>query len=266
MCTAQGLIHSKTALGVLPAGTSNVWSKEFHLPGLTWHQMNALEIAVEKLVEGQVQTVDVGLLNGQAFMLWAGVGLDAEVVHQMESDREKVRQFSILKYAQTVLKNISSWEGIDLEIKIDSQKIEGRYIFAVVSNVRKYAGGMSEISPAACLDDGLMDLWLFDGKRPADSLRRHPLPAGGPGKGAALGEGGERHRGPRSAAAGDPHVAGRQRRRLPRPGSEQPYRRRGGIRRLRRPVLRDAQSDVRLVDGQSQAMTASWIEISCAPF
>jgi len=168
---AKGLIHSKTALGVLPAGTSNVWSREFDLAGLTWQHLNALEIAAEKQISGHVQAVDVGMLNGQAFMLWAGVGLDAEVVRQMESNRDDVRQFSILKYAQTVLKNIQSWEGIDLEIKIDDQKIEGRYIFAVVSNIRKYAGGLSEISPAACLDDGLMDLWLFDGNSPADSFR-----------------------------------------------------------------------------------------------
>ncbi len=179
---AKGLIHSKTALGVLPAGTSNVWSKEFHLAGLTWHNLTALENAAEKQIEGRLQAVDVGTINDQAFLLWAGVGLGAHVVHQMEADRKNIRRFTILKYAQTVLKNIRTWKGIDLRIKVDDEEIEGRYIFAVISNIRKYAGGLSQISPAACLDDGQMDLWLFNGNSPIESLRalalvlsnRHP--------------------------------------------------------------------------------------------
>ena len=33
---ASGLLGSETALGVLPAGTSNVWAQELGLPSFTW--------------------------------------------------------------------------------------------------------------------------------------------------------------------------------------------------------------------------------------
>ena len=36
-------------------------------------------------------------------------------------------------------------------------------MLAEVSNIRLYAGGLATLSPQAVLDDGLMDLWLFDG-------------------------------------------------------------------------------------------------------
>ena len=62
-------------------------------------------------------------------------------------------------------------KGIDLQIEVDDERIDGRYILAVVSNIRKYVGGMSNLSPFACLDDGEMDLWLFDGDSPVDTLR-----------------------------------------------------------------------------------------------
>ena len=38
----QGLMESQTALGVLPAGTANVWARELGLPGLTWTRLMAL--------------------------------------------------------------------------------------------------------------------------------------------------------------------------------------------------------------------------------
>lgn len=167
----KGLINSETALGVLPAGTSNVWAKQFHLAGLTWHNLLALEQAAGKQVKGQVQSVDVGFVNDQPFLMWAGVGLDAHVVHQMEGDRKKIRRFAKLRYAQTILKDIQTWKGIDLQIEVDGKQINGHYILAVVSNIRKYVGGMSNLSPFACLDDGEMELWLFDGDSPLDSLR-----------------------------------------------------------------------------------------------
>ena len=167
----KGLINSETALGVLPAGTSNVWAKQFHIAGLTWHNLLALEQAAGKQVKGQVQAVDVGFLNDQPFLMWASVGLDANVVHQMEGDRKKIRRFAKLRYAQTILKDIQTWKGLELQIEVDNEQIDGNYIVAVVSNIRKYAGGMSQISPSACLDDGLMDLWLFGGDSLVDSLR-----------------------------------------------------------------------------------------------
>jgi diacylglycerol kinase family enzyme len=42
---------------------------------------------------------------------------------------------------------------------------------AVVSNIRKYIGGMVTISPDAFLDDGLMDLWLFPGSTMEETVR-----------------------------------------------------------------------------------------------
>jgi diacylglycerol kinase family enzyme len=50
-----------------------------------------------------------------------------------------------------------------LQIQVNGQEISGHYILAVASNIHLYAGGIAEISPAARLDDGQMDLWLFTG-------------------------------------------------------------------------------------------------------
>jgi diacylglycerol kinase (ATP) len=50
--------------------------------------------------------------------------------------------------------------------------ISGHYLLAVISNIHLYAGGLSEISPSAFLDDGMFDLWLFEGDTLGDIVGR----------------------------------------------------------------------------------------------
>jgi len=49
--------------------------------------------------------------------------------------------------------------------------VDGHYIVAVSTNIRHYLGGLSNLSPDAYLDDGLLDIWLFSGNNLGDALR-----------------------------------------------------------------------------------------------
>lgn len=164
-----GLIGTGTALGVLPAGTSNVWAQEIGLHGLTWTRWLALEESARRLAEGKVRQVDIGLCNHQPFILWAGIGLDGFIVHRIEPRRRWEKHFAVVRYAASVVWNASFWHGMNLRIEVDGGRItSGHYLLAVVSNIRLYAGGFAELSPHARLDDGQMDLWLFDGETLGD--------------------------------------------------------------------------------------------------
>ena len=81
---AASLSGSDTALGVLPAGTANVWAKELGLRGVDWFHRQALDRAAAGLAEPDVRLIDVGEINGRKFLLWGGVGLDAAVVSRVE--------------------------------------------------------------------------------------------------------------------------------------------------------------------------------------
>lgn len=164
------LLGSDTALGVLPAGTANVWAQEIGLPILTWTQWSALEKSAKLLAEGRIRTVDVGLCMGTPFLLWAGVGLDAFVVNHIEPRTRWEKNFAIPQYAANAAWFARKWKGMELKIIVEDEVIEGTYVLAVVTNVRLYAGGMAEISPGARINDGHMDLWLFSGKTLAETL------------------------------------------------------------------------------------------------
>jgi YegS/Rv2252/BmrU family lipid kinase len=168
----RGLIGTETALGVLPAGTANVWAQELGLPGLSWTRWMALEESANRLARAGVREVDVGLCNDIPFLLWCGVGLDAFIVHRIEPRSQWEKQFAYAQYIAMAMWNAARWQGLDLRVVANGEEVSGRYVLGVVSNIHLYAGGLAELSPDARLDDGLMDLWLFEGNGLEDTLHQ----------------------------------------------------------------------------------------------
>lgn len=168
---AAGLVGSQTALGVLPAGTSNVWARELGLPAFTWLNLRALEANARRLAQASSYAIDIGLCNEQPFLMWAGIGLDALTVHKLEPRKRFVKYLATPHYAAATIWNASLWHGLNLRVWANDRCIEGRFLLAVASNIRHYLGGLTQLSPRAYLDDGEMDLWLFSGDDLADAFR-----------------------------------------------------------------------------------------------
>ncbi len=168
---AGGLVDTDTALGILPAGTANVWGKELGMQPYSWVARHALKTNIKLLAESPVYAVDVGLCNRQPFLMWAGLGLDALSVQKVEPRFRLEKFFTVPEYAASILMTAVRWSGLALRIWADGEEIEGHYILAVINNIRHYMGGLTNLSPDAMLDDGFFDLWLFSGKTPADALR-----------------------------------------------------------------------------------------------
>jgi YegS/Rv2252/BmrU family lipid kinase len=167
-----GLIGTDTALGVLPAGTANVWAQELGLPGLSWTRWIALEESARRLANCQIRKVDVGFCNDAFFLLWAGVGLDAFIVHHIEPRKQWEKHFAFVQYFASAVWNASVWHGLNLRVMSGEKEIGGHFMLAVASNVSLYAGGLATLSPGAMVDDGLMDLWLFEGENLEDTFRQ----------------------------------------------------------------------------------------------
>ncbi len=169
---AAELAGSKTALGVLPAGTANVWAREQGLPRLDWVHWFALESAASRLSRGTVRYADIGECNGKRFLLWAGVGLDGEIVNHIEPRQRWEKALATAHYATLALWNTVGWDGVDLKVRAPGVEVEGRFLIAVASNIRAYAGGLLELAPEARIDDGKLDFWLLGGQSVRDVVVR----------------------------------------------------------------------------------------------
>jgi diacylglycerol kinase (ATP) len=168
---ASGLLGSQTALGVLPAGTTNVWAREMSINAFVWPHIQALRQNARLLVETPPCAVDVGLCNGQPFLMWAGIGLDAMTVKKLDPRKRFEKYLNIPEYFAATVWSATIWHGMNLRVTADDRQVEGHYLLAVVSNIRHYLGGLAQISPSAYLDDGEMDLWLFSGSTLSDAFR-----------------------------------------------------------------------------------------------
>ena len=168
---ASGLVGSDTALGVLPAGTTNVWAQELTIPAFTLSHLRALRYNARLLAGAEPMAMDIGLCNGQPFLMWAGIGLDAMAVKKLASRKRFEKYLNYTEYGALAIWNAAIWHGMDLRVTWENKEVEGHYMLAVASNIRHYGAG--NISPYAHLDDGYMDLWLFAGRTLGDAFRTY---------------------------------------------------------------------------------------------
>jgi diacylglycerol kinase (ATP) len=171
---ASVLADTSTALAVLPAGTANVWAKELGLQHLDWVHWFALEDAADRLTKGVCRLADIGVCNGKEFLLWAGVGLDAQIVTSVEPRGRWEKSLGVAQYATLAMWETLGWEGIELEVSTLGAVYEGKFLVAVASNIQAYAGGFVELAIDAKIDDGYLDFWLFEGSSLKD-ISTHTL-------------------------------------------------------------------------------------------
>ena len=80
----NGLAGSRTVLGVLPAGTMNVFAREMGIP------FDSLKRAFQVIERGFIQDVDLFEANGAPFVQMAGVGFDAMVIEETTWEAKKL--------------------------------------------------------------------------------------------------------------------------------------------------------------------------------
>ncbi len=167
---ANGLVGSDVALGVLPVGTGNVWAKEMGYPAWVLPYRHPLREAAQGLLDGAVRYIDVGRANGRHFVLWTGIGFDAEVAHEVEPLMEMRRRLGNVLYAVSGLSLALSFVGTRSTLVIDGRTFRQRVVMVVISNIQLYGGGLFRLAPAAYLDDGCLDVYVFRGQGTAATL------------------------------------------------------------------------------------------------
>ncbi len=146
---AAGLVHTETALAIIPAGSGNGFA--LHL-GMSKNHKSA----IQQLNTAKRSKVDTCLLNGKFFINVAGLGFDAQVAYHTKEDVKR----GFWNYLKRALQLVTKYKPEELSLEIDGKKIEGKYAAAVIANASKY-GYIFTVAPFAKLNDGLLDIILF---------------------------------------------------------------------------------------------------------
>jgi diacylglycerol kinase (ATP) len=97
-------------------------------------------------------------------MLWAGVGADGFLVDQLEPRPKWTKRIGPLSYVIQGLPVMLRLPPMGAVVTVDGQTFTDDYLLVLISNSRRYVGGMLTLSPQALLDDGLFEVWLFRGR------------------------------------------------------------------------------------------------------
>ena len=158
----NGLAGTRTALGVLPTGTGNLWAKQLGIPTYTLTNPMRLQDAAADLLKGTVRCIDVGQVNDRYFLCWAGIGLDAQVTKEMEPRPRHTKRLGALPYVIAAILVARDFKGVRTRVSLDGKTTRGRTLLILASNIRQY-GGVLNVAREAKIDDGLLDVFIFKG-------------------------------------------------------------------------------------------------------
>lgn len=148
----NGLVGSKTPLGILPTGTVNVLARELGIP-INLHKAAGI------IAEGKVGNIDLGCANGRFFTLMAGFGFDAEVVANVLQPMKDMIGSSA--YAIKALEMLTKYQATNVSIELPSETYSTEAFLIIVANVSTYTYNL-KMAPYASPDDGLLDICVFE--------------------------------------------------------------------------------------------------------
>jgi YegS/Rv2252/BmrU family lipid kinase len=146
---AKSLIHSKTALYIIPTGSGNGLARHLGIPLDTTK-------ALEYLHQANTDVIDVCQLNEKAFFCTSGVGFDATVAHQFSLQKQR----GFLTYIKTCIQCFRNFKLQEYEIQVDNeQTIKTKAFIVALANAGQY-GNNAYIAPKADIADGLIDICI----------------------------------------------------------------------------------------------------------
>jgi YegS/Rv2252/BmrU family lipid kinase len=151
---AAGLLGSGAAMGILPLGTTNVVALALGIP-------RDPVTAARSAARYPPRPMDVGLANGQPFLMQCTAGFDAALMARLRGDR-KARWGKAAVLAQ----GLALWLRYAyprIELRVDGVR-RHHATHVAVCNLAQYAGRF-RIAPQARWDDGVLDLRLLAGGR-----------------------------------------------------------------------------------------------------
>lgn len=147
---ARALVHTNTALGIIPYGSGN---------GLARHLLLPLNIkkSIEVLNEAQIHDLDYGIINDIPFFCTCGMGFDAFVSMKFAEAGKR----GAITYVQKVLEEGVKYKPETYEIEAGADTTSYKAFLISCANASQY-GNNAYIAPQASMSDGLMDVIIME--------------------------------------------------------------------------------------------------------
>lgn len=147
---ARGIVHSETALGIIPCGSGN---------GLARHLMIPLNVKKSLMIinDLEVHDLDYGIINEYPFFCTCGMGFDAFVSQKFAEAGKR----GPITYVQKVLEEGLKYRPETYEVEADEMVENYKAFLISCANASQY-GNNAYIAPQASMSDGLLDVVIME--------------------------------------------------------------------------------------------------------
>ncbi|WP_337776898.1 diacylglycerol/lipid kinase family protein [Prevotella sp.] len=147
---ARAIVHSNTALGIIPCGSGN---------GLARHLLLPLNVrkAIDVINRSEVRQLDYGIINGYHFFCTCGMGFDAFVSMKFAEAGKR----GPITYVENVLREGLKYKPETYTIEDENGTLQYKAFLISCANASQY-GNNAYIAPQASMSDGLMDVIIME--------------------------------------------------------------------------------------------------------
>jgi YegS/Rv2252/BmrU family lipid kinase len=147
---ARSLVHTDTALGIIPCGSGNGLARHLCIP------LNVTK-ALELINTCQIEAFDYGVINGLPFFCTCGMGFDAFISLKFAEAGKR----GPITYVENVLKEGLKYKPETYEIVDDTGTSRYKAFLIACANASQY-GNNAYIAPGATMKDGEMDVIIME--------------------------------------------------------------------------------------------------------
>jgi diacylglycerol kinase (ATP) len=156
---AEGLRDSKVALALLPQGTGNLLARNLSLP------LSDVEQSVSAAFTGQNRDIDLGIVEitrpggkteSHAFVVMAGIGLDAKMIANTNPELKK--RVGWLAYVDAIARSLRDTEQLRINYRSDGGPTKTMRAHTVLVGNCGLLPGNVLLLPEAEIDDGVFDI------------------------------------------------------------------------------------------------------------
>ncbi len=146
----RALIHTSTAMAILPCGSGNGLARHLSIP------VN-IRKSIDILNQCQIHELDYCTINDHPFFCTCGIGFDAFISQKFAESRRR----GPLKYVEEVLVEGLRYQPERYTIEDETGRHRYEAYLVTCANASQY-GNNAYIAPQASMSDGLLDIIIME--------------------------------------------------------------------------------------------------------
>ena len=139
-------------IGYIPVGSTNDYAASLSVP-------TTIPEAVEYIVNGRPQAVDMGAFNEDTFVYVAAFGAFTDVAYDTNQDMKNA--IGHLAYIIEGVKRLADLKPYHMTVNVDGEEHQASYIYGMVTNSTSVGGIKGATGPNVYLDDGKFEALLI---------------------------------------------------------------------------------------------------------